>query len=60
MANSDAISKTRAMLPDNRVMEMYIGADHLANTAGPMAMMFGLIPEFIGRLPIIATIAINS
>ncbi len=46
MANSDAISKTRAMLPDNRVMEMYIGADHLANTAGPMAMMFGLIPEF--------------
>jgi hypothetical protein len=25
---------------------MYIGADHLANTAGPMAMMFGLIPEF--------------
>lgn len=46
MAASDSISKTRAMLPENRVMEMYIGADHLANTAGPMAMMFGLIPEF--------------
>lgn len=41
-----AIKQTAAMLPDNRVMEMYIGADHLANTAGPLAMMFGLIPEF--------------
>lgn len=46
MASVAAIQKTRDMLPDNRVMEMYIAADHLANTAGPMAMMFGLIPEF--------------
>ncbi len=46
MGSVAAIQKTRDMLPDNRVMEMYIGADHLANTAGPMAMMFGLIPEF--------------
>ncbi len=46
MADVAAIQKTRDMLPDNRIMEMYIGADHLANTAGPMAMMFGLIPEF--------------
>jgi hypothetical protein len=46
MASVAAIQKTREMLPDNRVMEMYIAADHLANTAGPMAMMFGLIPEF--------------
>jgi hypothetical protein len=48
-----ALKQTASMLPDNRVMEMYIGADHLANTAGPMAMMFGLIPEFepIASLP---------
>lgn len=46
MGSVKAMATTRAMLPDNRVMEMYIGADHLANTAGPLAMMFGLIPEF--------------
>lgn len=46
MGSVAAIKQTAAMLPDNRVMEMYIAADHLANTAGPMAMMFGLIPEF--------------
>jgi len=46
MANVAAMKKTAAMLPDNRIMEMYIAADHLANTAGPMAMMFGVIPEF--------------
>lgn len=46
MAEVAAMKRTASMLPDNRVMEMYIAADHLANTAGPMAMMFGLIPEF--------------
>ncbi len=46
LAGSAAIKQTAAMLPDNRVMEMYIGADHLANTAGPMLMMFGILPEF--------------
>lgn len=46
MGGVGAIKQTASMLPDNRVMEMYIAADHLANTAGPMAMMFGLIPEF--------------
>lgn len=46
MGNVAAIQQTRNLLPDNRVMEMYIAADHLANTAGPMAMMFGIIPEF--------------
>ncbi len=46
MGSVAAIKQTRSMLPENRVMEMYIAADHLANTAGPMAMMFGLIPEF--------------
>jgi hypothetical protein len=46
MAGVAAIKQTRDMLPDNRIMEMYVAADHLANTAGPMAMMFGLIPEF--------------
>ncbi len=48
-----ALGHTRDMLPANRVMEMYIGADHLVNTAGPMLMMFGVIPEFepLGALP---------
>lgn len=46
MASVAAMKQTRDMLPDNRVMELYVAADHLANTAGPMAMMFGLIPEF--------------
>lgn len=53
MGSVAAIKQTAAMLPDNRIMEMYIAADHLANTAGPMAMMFGIIPEFepIDTLP---------
>lgn len=53
MASVAAIKQTAALLPDNRIMEMYIGADHFANTAGPMAMMFGVIPEFepIASLP---------
>lgn len=53
LAGDKSIAQTAAMLPDNRVWEMYIGADHLANTAGPMLMMFGVLPEFepIGALP---------
>lgn len=45
MANK-SIASAAKMLPDNRVMEAYIGIDHLLNTAGPMLMMFGVIPEF--------------
>ncbi|MDF1809360.1 MAG: hypothetical protein P1U42_06660 [Phycisphaerales bacterium] len=53
MSGNKSIATTAAMLPNNRIMETYIGANHLANTAGPMMMMFGLIPEFepIGSLP---------
>lgn len=53
MGSVAAIKQTASLLPDNRVMEMYIAADHLANTAGPMMMMFGILPEFepIGSLP---------
>ncbi len=46
MKGNASIAQTAAMLPGNRVMETYIGADHLINTAGPMLMMFGVIPEF--------------
>lgn len=46
MKGDASIAKTASMLPNNRIMEAYIGADHLVNTAGPMLMMFGLIPEF--------------
>lgn len=34
------------MLPENRVMEAYVGVDHILNTVGPMMMMFGAIPDF--------------
>ncbi len=53
MAGDASIAQTASMLPDNRIMETYIAADHLVNTAGPMLMMFGMIPEFepLGALP---------
>ena len=53
LAGSASIATTAAMLPSNRIMETYIGADHLINTAGPMLMMFGVVPEFepIDALP---------
>ena len=53
MAGDALIGHTASMLPDNRIMETYIAADHLVNTAGPMLMMFGVIPEFepLGALP---------
>lgn len=46
MAGVESIKKTQSLLPANRVMEMYIAADHLANNVGPMLMMFGMVPEF--------------
>lgn len=46
MKGDQSIAKTAAMLPKNSIMQTYIAADHLMNTAGPMLMMFGVIPEF--------------
>ncbi len=46
MMGNASIAQTAAMLPENRIMETYLAADHLINTAGPMLMMFGVIPEF--------------
>ena len=46
MKGDKSIAKTAAMLPKNSIMQTYIAADHLMNTAGPMMMMFGVIPEF--------------
>ncbi|MBL4698601.1 MAG: hypothetical protein JKX70_07195 [Phycisphaerales bacterium] len=46
MKGNASIAQTAAMLPDNRISETYFAADHLINTAGPMLMMFGVIPEF--------------
>lgn len=46
MMNNASLAAASSMLPDNRVMEAYIGAGQMINTAGPMLMMFGLIPEF--------------
>ncbi len=46
MKGNASIAATSAMMPENRIMETYIAMDHLANTAGPMLMMFGVLPEF--------------
>ena len=46
LKKNKGIAAAAAMLPENRVMEAYIGMDHILNTVGPMAMMFGAIPEF--------------
>ncbi len=46
MMSNNGIASAAALLPDNRVMEMYVGVDHILNTVGPMLMMFGIVPEF--------------
>jgi len=46
MKGDKSIAYTAGLLQKNLISETYIGADHLVNTAGPMLMMFGLIPEF--------------
>lgn len=46
MMSNQGIAAAAAMLPDNRVMEAYVGVDHILNTVGPMLMMFGIVPEF--------------
>jgi len=40
------IASVSSMLPENRVIEGYISTQHVLNAVGPMAMMFGFIPEF--------------
>ena len=46
MKGNASIAQTAAMMPEGRISETYMAADHLINTAGPMLMMFGVIPEF--------------
>lgn len=46
MMGNSGIAAAAAMLPENRVYEAYMGVEQLLNSAGPMMMMFGLIPEF--------------
>lgn len=46
MMGNKSIAAAAALLPDNRVLEMYVGVDHILNTVGPMLMMFGIVPEF--------------
>ena len=46
MMGNTGIAAAAAMLPENRVYEAYMGVEQLLNSAGPMMMMFGLIPEF--------------
>ncbi len=46
MMSNQGIAAAAALLPDNRVMEAYVGVDHILNTVGPMLMMFGIVPEF--------------
>lgn len=46
LSTVSVLAQSSALLPDNRIFEGYLGADHLINTAGPMLMMFGILPEF--------------
>lgn len=46
MMMNKGIASASSMLPDNRVMEAYVGIDHILNSVGPMLMMFGIVPEF--------------
>lgn len=46
MMKNAGIASAAALLPDNRVMEAYVGVDHILNTVGPILMMFGIVPEF--------------
>lgn len=43
---NDRVKRIGAKLQDNRIAELYIGADEILNTVGPMLMMFGVVPEF--------------
>jgi len=46
MMGNKGIASAAALLPENRVVEAYVGIDHILNTVGPMLMMFGIVPEF--------------
>ena len=46
LMSNKGIASAAALLPDNRVVEAYVGVDHILNTVGPMLMMFGIVPEF--------------
>jgi hypothetical protein len=42
----DRVKRIAGSLQDGRVAEIFIGVDEILNMVGPMAMMFGAIPEF--------------
>ncbi len=46
LMSNNGIAAASKLLPDNRIMEAYVGSDHTLNTVGPMLMMFGVVPEF--------------
>ena len=46
LGSNDRVKRIGAKLQDNRIAELYIGADEILNTVGPMLMMFGVVPEF--------------
>lgn len=46
MMMNKGIASASSMLPENRVMEAYVGIDHILNSVGPMLMMFGVVPDF--------------
>ncbi len=46
IGSNAALRAVTAKLPENRVLEVYIGIDQIMNTAGPMAATFGVLPAF--------------
>ncbi len=46
LGSGEAIKAVGAHLPDNRVFEVYFSVDQVMNTVGPMAAMFGALPNF--------------
>lgn len=46
LGSGEAIKAVGSHLPDNRVLEVYFSVDQVMNTAGPLAAMFGALPNF--------------
>lgn len=46
LGSNDRVQRIGSKLQDSRIAELYIGADEILNTVGPMLMMFGVVPEF--------------
>ncbi len=46
LGSGEAIKAVGGHLPDNRVFEVYLSVDQVMNTVGPMAAMFGAMPNF--------------